>query len=85
MTGASGSSELINRQRFKGFFRTSSSYGFVGAALAEIARQFRWTQMAIITQRETLFTMVCGKLLGVCDTVLSLFDNLNLFNTQYKQ
>ena len=59
MAGVSGSSELINRQRFKGFFRTGSSYEFVGAALAEIARQFRWTQMAIITQGEGIFLMVC--------------------------
>ena len=51
---------LNDRQRFRGFFRTLPSFEFVGPALAEIARKFKWTQMAIITQRESPFSLVCA-------------------------
>ena len=59
MAGVAGAYVLNDRQRFKGFFRTFSSFEFVGPALAEIAREFQWRQMAIITQRESLFSLVC--------------------------
>ena len=59
MAGIAGANELNDRQRFRGFFRTDASSEFVGAALAEMARQFNWTQMAIISQEESLFLMVC--------------------------
>lgn len=58
MAGIAGANELNDRQRFRGFYRTDASSEFVGAALAEIARRFDWTQMAIITQDESLFLMV---------------------------
>ena len=80
MAEISGATELNNRQRFKGFFRTDSSNEFVGAALAEIARQFRWTQMAIITQGESIFLMVCGRFLGVCDIVLTFLHIIIILN-----
>ena len=47
-----------DRQRFKGFFRTLPSYELLGPSLAKIAREFNWTQMAIITQEESLFNLV---------------------------
>ena len=50
---------LNDRHRFRGFFRTNPSFEFVGEALAEIACEFKWTQMAIITQKESLFSLVC--------------------------
>ena len=59
MAGIEGSDELNNRQRFKGFYRTDATSEFVGAALAEMARQFKWTQMAIVTQGGSLFRLVC--------------------------
>lgn len=58
MTGIAAANELNNRQRFRGFFRTAASSEFVGAALAEMSRVFNWTQMAIISQSESLFSMV---------------------------
>ena len=52
---------MNDRLRFKGFFRTLPSFGFIAPALAKVARQFDWTQMAIITQRVSVFTEV-----GLC-------------------
>ena len=63
MAGIAGAYVLNNRERFRGFFRTFPSFEFVGPSLAEIARQFSWTQMAIISQRENLFTLVCSQFL----------------------
>lgn len=60
MAGIEGSTELNNRQRFRGFFRTDATGEFVGAALAELAEEFNWTQMAIVSQSESVFTMVCN-------------------------
>lgn len=65
MAGIAGANELNDRQRFRNFYRTDASSEFVGPALAEMARQFKWTQMAIITQEESLFTMVTQAL---CDS-----------------
>ena len=59
MAGIAAANELNDRQKFKNFFRTDASSEYLGAALAEIARQFDWTQMAITTQGESLFAMVC--------------------------
>ena len=59
MAGIAGADVLKNRERFRGFFRTLPSFEFVGPSLAEIARQFTWTQMAIISQKENLFSLVC--------------------------
>ena len=61
MAGVAGANELNDRQRFRGFYRTDATSEFVGAALAEIAREFSWTQMAIITRSESLFSMVCDE------------------------
>ena len=58
MAGIAGAYVLNDRERFRGFFRTLPSFEFVGPSLAAIARQFGWTQMAIITQKESLFTLV---------------------------
>ena len=61
MAGIAGANELNDRQRFRGFYRTDATSEFVGPALAELARQFEWTQLAIITQSESLFIMVRDK------------------------
>ena len=58
MAGIAGAYILNNRERFKGFFRTLPSFEFVGPSLAVIAQKFGWKQMAIITQKESLFTLV---------------------------
>ena len=59
VAGIIGANELNNRRRFRGFYRTDGSHEFVGAALAQMARDFNWTQMAIISQEESLFLRVC--------------------------
>ena len=59
MAGVAGAFVLNDRNRFRGFFRTLPSFELVGPSLAEIARKFDWTQMAIITQEESLFILVC--------------------------
>ena len=58
MAGIAGLTVLNNRQRFRGFFRTIPSIENIGLALAEIAREYMWTQMAVITQRESFFVSV---------------------------
>ena len=58
MAGIAGSTVLNNRQRFRGFFRTIPSIENIGPALAEIAHEYMWTQMAVITQRESFFVSV---------------------------
>ena len=64
MAGIAGAYVLSNRERFRRFFRTLPSFEFVGPSLAEIARTFGWNQMAIITQKESLFTLV-----GLCQQI----------------
>lgn len=59
MAGIAGADELNDRTRFRGFYRTDASSEFVGHALAGMAREFNWTQMAVISGSESLFTMVC--------------------------
>ena len=61
MAGIAGAYVLNNRERFRRFFRTLPSFEFVGPSLAEIALKFGWKQMAIITQKESLFELVCSQ------------------------
>lgn len=58
MAGIAGADVLNDRQRFRNFFRTLPSFELVGPSLAVLAREFRWTQMAIISQEESLFVLV---------------------------
>ena len=58
MAGIAGANELNDRRRFKNFFRTDATSEFVGPAVAQMARQFGWTQMAVVTQSESLFLLV---------------------------
>lgn len=69
MAGIIGANELNDRQRFRGFYRTDGSHEFVGEALAEMARQFNWTQMAIISQDESLFIRVCDACMAKLGTL----------------
>ena len=58
MAGVAGANELNDRRRFKNFFRTDVTGESVGPAVAQMARQFGWTQMAVVTQSESLFILV---------------------------
>ena len=49
---------LNDRKKFRNFFRTSPQYDFLSRALFQTALEFNWTQMAVITQTEHLFTSV---------------------------
>ena len=49
---------LTDRKKFRNFFRTLPQYEFLPRALFRIALEFGWTQMAVITQTENLFTSV---------------------------
>ena len=60
MAGIEGSAELNDRQRFRGFYRTDATGEFMGPALAEIARRFNWTQMAVISRGVSFFLKVCA-------------------------
>jgi ABC-type branched-subunit amino acid transport system substrate-binding protein len=59
MAGTAAADELNDRERFRGFYRTEVSTRNIGPALAEMARQFDWMQMAIITEDQSLFKKVC--------------------------
>ena len=63
MAGIAGADVLNDRNRFRGFFRTLPSFELVGPSLAVLAREFGWTQMAIISQEESLFILVCNTVL----------------------
>ena len=60
MAGTAASYELSDRQRFRNFFRTEASSEFIAPALAEMARQFNWTQMAVISSDSSPFRRVSG-------------------------
>ena len=58
MAGVEGSPELNDRDRFQGFFRTDASGEYTGEGLAELTRQFNWTQMAVITRSVSFYQNV---------------------------
>ena len=64
MAGVPGAYVLRNRERFRSFFQILPSFEFVGPSLAEVAQKFGWNLMAIITQKESLFTLV-----GLCQQI----------------
>ena len=49
---------LNDRKKFRNFFRTSPQFEFLSRALFQTALEFKWTQVAVITQTENLFTSV---------------------------
>ena len=55
---AAAASALNDRKKFKSFFRTVPLLEFIPKAVLQIATQFRWSQVAAITQMEHLFTSV---------------------------
>ena len=63
MAGTAASDEFDDRQRFRGFYRTEISSTNIGPALAEMAQQFNWMQMAVITEQTFLFSQVCDLVL----------------------
>ena len=62
---------LTDRKRFKNFFRTLPQYEFLPRALVQTALEFKWTQMAVITQTENLFTSV--------RSILGKYSDLTVF------
>ena len=54
---------LNDRKKFRNFFRTCPQFEFLPRALFQSVLEFKWTQMAVITQTEHLFTSV--RFLGV--------------------
>lgn len=58
MSGIGAATELNDRVRFRGFYRTDASSEFIAPAVAEMAREFNWSQMAMITQDESLYSQV---------------------------
>ena len=49
---------LTDRNKFRNFFRTLPQYEFLPRAILRTTLEFKWTQMAVITQTENLFTSV---------------------------
>ena len=80
MAGTPGAYVLSNRERFRSFFQILPSFEFVGPSLAEIARKFGWNQMAIVTQKESLFTLV--GLYQQSPMHISYYNTCNIMYTQ---
>ena len=55
---AAAANDLNHRKRFKSLFRTLPQLEFFNEAIVQTAIKFQWTQMAVITQTENLFTAV---------------------------
>ena len=66
-----GANVLTDRKKFKNFFRTLPHYEFLPRALVQTALEFEWTQMAVITQTENLFTSV--------RSILGKYSDLTVF------
>ena len=58
MAFAAAASVLNNRDLFRNFYRTLPSFQLNAATMAQLMRQFGWQQMALITQDESLFSVV---------------------------
>ena len=58
MAYAAASLTLNNRNIFRNFFRTMPVYTNMGIAVADLAKQFDWQQLAVVTQSNGLFTPV---------------------------
>ena len=54
----SAANSLDNRIKFRNFYRTSVPFLDVGESLGQLMREFGWRQMSIITQDESLFSLV---------------------------
>jgi len=58
MSYASATSSLNERVRFPNFWRTYPSEDSIVLPILAILMQYGWNQLKIITQDETLFTLV---------------------------
>ena len=58
MAFAAAASVLSNRETYPSFYRTLSSFDLNSPTMAQLMRQFGWQQMAVITQDESVFTVV---------------------------
>jgi len=61
MSYASATSSLNERVRFPNFWRTYPSEDNIVLPILAILMQYGWNQLKIITQDETLFTLVSEK------------------------
>ena len=55
---ASSSPVLSDRNKFRSFFRNTFNMKIISPALLSAVIHFNWTRIAIITQKEGLFTGV---------------------------
>ena len=58
MAFATAAFVVNDRDRFRTFFRTTPSFEFLSPSLAVLMERFNWTQLAVVTQDEDLFTGV---------------------------
>ena len=58
IAGVASAHELNDRKRFSGFFQTDATTEYIGPALQALAQEFRWNQVAIITQGGPPFQQV---------------------------
>uniref|UniRef100_A0A1X7UIU2 G-protein coupled receptors family 3 profile domain-containing protein n=1 Tax=Amphimedon queenslandica TaxID=400682 RepID=A0A1X7UIU2_AMPQE len=64
----SAANSLDNRIKFRNFYRTSVPFHDVGESLGQLMREFGWRQMSIITQDESLFSLVT-------ENISNIFNN----------
>ena len=58
MSFATAAEVLNDRDRFHSFFRTIPSFEFLSPSLAVLMEKFNWTQLAVVTEDEDVFTGV---------------------------
>ena len=58
MAFAAAASVLSDRETYPSFYRTLPPRDLDSPTLAQLMRQFGWQQMAVITQDESVFTVV---------------------------
>lgn len=56
---ASGSPELSDRARFRGYFQLQVNAAITAFGFYGIIREYGWRKVALIVQDENLFTVVC--------------------------
>ena len=55
---SSGLAALSDRSRFLRYFRNSPTFEIVSPALHSVMDHFKWQRIALLTQRESIFTGV---------------------------
>ena len=60
MSYAAAASVLNDREKYRSFFRVLPSFDNLAPSVVAIMDQFKWTQMLVFTQDESLFVKVSG-------------------------